>query len=68
MKKQNVIIAVLVLFVLIGAMQSVQLANIQNRLSGYAAAGPIQQPQISGVKSQQLPPNLQQLPQQIGGC
>ena len=65
MEKQNVIIAVLVLFVLIGAMQSVQLANIQNRLSGYAPAGTeIQQAQAT----EQLPSNLQQLPQQIGGC
>ncbi len=67
MEKQNVIIAVLVLFVLIGAMQSVQLANIQNRLSGYATGTESSFQQTQNTQ-QQLPSNLQQLPQQIGGC
>ncbi|MBI2580020.1 MAG: hypothetical protein HYW27_03900 [Candidatus Aenigmarchaeota archaeon] len=66
MEKQSVVIAALVLLILISAMQGLQLSNIQNRLSGYAVAGTneVQQPQAS----QQLPSNLQQLPQQIGGC
>lgn len=66
MERQTAVIAVLVLFVLIGAMQSVQLANLQDRLSGYSIQA---QPQNEQPQSaQQLPSNLQQLPQQIGGC
>ena len=66
MEKQTMVIAALVLLILVSGMQSVQLSNIQGRLSGYAyaAAETVKQPQTT----QQLPSNLQQLPQQIGGC
>ena len=69
MEKQTVVMALLVLLVLVTAMQSVQLANLQGKLSGYAIESSGLQPQATQPQSAQaLPSNIQQLPQQIGGC
>ncbi|MDI6721890.1 MAG: hypothetical protein QMD85_05830 [Candidatus Aenigmarchaeota archaeon] len=70
MEKQTIVMVALVLLILITAMQSVQLSNIQNKLSGNTVQSntPAQQVLQPIAQPQQLPSNLQQLPQQVGGC
>ena len=69
METQTIFAVALIVLVMISALQSIEITNIKNSLSGTVQqseektqAAPAQATQA------QLPSNLQQLPQQIGGC
>jgi len=60
--KDYIIIAVLVLLVVISGVQTAKLSTLQ--VKGVKAS----QDTTNGSSSQQLPSNLQNLPNQVGGC
>ena len=68
METQTIFAVALTVLVLISALQSVQITNIRNSLSDTTVQKSSQPQPQAAQASAQLPPNLQQLPQQVGGC
>lgn len=67
MEQKTIVAIVLGVLVLIAAVQAYQFSELKSKLSGgstqvVAAASP------SGGSAPQLPSNLQNLPQMVGGC
>jgi len=67
METQTIFAVALIVLVMISALQSIEITNIKNSLSGTVQQSAAPQTQTAPAQTQ-LPSNLQQLPQQIGGC
>ncbi|MEM4389448.1 MAG: hypothetical protein QXG98_02190 [Candidatus Micrarchaeia archaeon] len=70
-EKEYLVLGVLALLIVVMAVQALQLNELKSRVAALSVAGVRAQAASAPVQSTQpvaLPPSLQNLPTQVGGC